>query len=126
MSWQTWKPGITPTDMQRLSDMIFALMCEVAYELEAPNLNEWFDAGIQIGDGTGDFESVLVYHELEESDIDGIMVPGYTLTLQEADGQQETDTFFPDGNEQWWHELSDNFAQMIVEQLKYCGFMPRQ
>lgn len=114
MSWQTWHPGTTEEDKHVLSDMIMALMEEVVHELDDPGFDEWYEAGIEIGEDV----EVIVYREMQETDrtdIDGTMKPGYTLTIQWPDGQQETQSFFDDESEYEWRQWADYFSEILVE-----------
>lgn len=117
MSWQTWTYDGTENSETTLAKMILNLMNEVVYDLPTPDLNEWCDAGIEIeGVESGD-EAVIVYYEMQETDmtdIDGIYKPGYTLTIQMCDGQQDTETFFADDSYRW-EDLSKYFAHRVVE-----------
>ena len=116
MPWKIWKYSTDESAVSELEDMIFDLMHEVAFELDDPELNEWFETGIEIVDDPYGTESVLVYYELQETDmtdVDGTRKPGYTLTIQFKDGQQDTETFFSDDTERW-KEVASFFADRIV------------
>lgn len=114
MSWQTWEHGTDEKTTQELAEMILALMGEAAHDTEDPyeNLDEWLDAGIEVVGSPVGVESVLVLHEMEETD-DGNAEPGYTLTIQLEDGQQETETFFDDDPERW-EGIANDFARRIA------------
>lgn len=122
MGWLKWDPGEVEDSVATLSDMILELMHDVVHSLSDPGFNEWFDAGIEIGDGGCDVESVIVYREMQETkmtDVNGEMRPGYILTMQLADGQQGTETFFEDDGEARWRAIADRFAETITEYLSW-------
>lgn len=116
MPWKTWNQSTDAAAVAELTDMILALMNEVAFELSPPGLNEWFETGISLVGSPYGEEEIIVYYELQETDmtdVDGTMKPGYTLTLQFADGQQDTEAFFAD--EQWrWSEIAEYFANRVA------------
>lgn len=110
MSWTTWNYDSSEKGREDLEDKILALMEEVSFELDDPDLEDWFDAGINLV-GTGyDEEEIIVYYEIQE---DGNQ-PGYTLTYQMSDGQQDTETFFADEDEKW-KDIAAYFADRIIK-----------
>ena len=117
MTWQAWNIGTTQEDAEALSDMIIEMMREVVWDLDDPGFDEWFEAGIEIGEDV----EIIVYREMQETDmtdIDGTMRPGYTLTIQWPDGQQETQTFFEDDGDVLWREYADYFSNIIVRYVE--------
>lgn len=109
MSWTTWKYGSDWAARQELEEDILCLMRECAFELDDPDLDEWFeDAGIEVLGTTDEGEDVLVYYEIQEER----KRPGYTLTYVFSDGQQCTEAFYADDEDAW-----DDIASAFVDQI---------
>lgn len=115
MSWQTYHYNPSETGVIELREKILDLMNEVAFDLPDPDLNEWFEAGIDLQGFDGE-EEIIVYHELQETaltDVNGTYKPGYTLTVQFCDGQQDTATFFADNTDDW-NQIAEDMARRTI------------
>lgn len=114
MAWHIWRHGTDEKAVCELIEMIRELIKEAVHSTEDPyeNLNEWIDAGIVVIHSPIGVQSILVFHEMQET-CDGGMRPGYTLTIQLEDGQQETETFFDDDTERW-DGIATDFACRIA------------
>lgn len=114
-TWVTWRHGTGGADVARLVEMVFDLMGEATRIFPDPDadLDEWADAGIEIeGSPAGD-ESVLVFHEMQETG-DG-MAAGYTLTVMGEDGQQDTEAFFAADYGRWL-----GIAERLARRIAYA------